>query len=283
MSGYIYDENIRPQITLKRVFKQLASGRFSGWSNQEYIRAESRQCYSALMMYDMYLDKMPETEIINSSQMVNYLETFDWNQPWAAGSHYSHMLFFQKLGLLYKKLPYDEYFKNIVFAKEWLNNIYNYETGSWHRGDVSTQQAINGAMKILTGFRITDELFIDEEAGRKLIDLCLANINNEQACDNFNIVYVLRYASLACKDYREKEIIEFVERRFQIYMEYYFPNYGGFSFYKGKSNEYYYGCRITRGLQEPDIHGTTLFLWGISLICKILGIEKETGLREFIT
>ena len=282
-TGYIYDDRIRPQYNMKKTIKQLLHGKLPIFSNQEYIRAESRQCFSALMMYEVLLDSMPESEIVNKNQMDCYLEKFDWNQPWGAGSHYSHMLFFQKLGLLYKRITADEYKENIKYAKQWIDKIYNQKTGSWHRGNVSTQQAINGAMKVMTGFKITDKLCVNEEEGRRLIDLCLANVNNEQACDNFNIVYVLYYASQACQNYRKSEIKEFAEKRFRIYMEYYYPKHGGFSFYKGKTNEYYYGCRITKGLKEPDMHGTTLFLWGISIICKILEIEKETGLREFIT
>ena len=39
----------------------------------------------------------------------------------------------------------------------------------------------------------------------------------------------------------------------------------------------------TKGFDEPDIHGTVLFLWGIAIISQILGIGEELGFKEFIT
>ncbi len=59
------------------------------------------------------------------------------------------------------------------------------------------------------------------------------------------------------------------------------PDKKGFSFHKEKANDVYYGARISRGIKEPDIHGTVLFLWGISIIVQILGIEAEFGFQEF--
>jgi len=49
-----------------------------------------------------------------------------------------------------------------------------------------------------------------------------------------------------------------------------------------KTNIYYYGAKITRGLNEPDIHGTCMFLWGISIISQILEIDQELGFKEQI-
>ena len=45
----------------------------------------------------------------------------------------------------------------------------------------------------------------------------------------------------------------------------------------------YYGCKVALGKNEPDIHGTTLFMWGIAIIASLLGIDKDLGLREFST
>jgi len=41
--------------------------------------------------------------------------------------------------------------------------------------------------------------------------------------------------------------------------------------------------KITKGLNEPDIHGTVLLFWGIAIISDILGIEKELGFKEFVS
>ena len=48
--------------------------------------------------------------------------------------------------------------------------------------------------------------------------------------------------------------------------ENYFPDLGGFSYFKNKSQIHYYGVKISKGFDEPDIHGTLLLLWAISMI-----------------
>ena len=50
-----------------------------------------------------------------------------------------------------------------------------------------------------------------------------------------------------------------------------------------KSSENYYGARVSKGLNEPDIHGTVMFIWGLSLISRLLDINDKTGLRPFST
>ncbi|MFW9996545.1 MAG: hypothetical protein ACFFD4_31160, partial [Candidatus Odinarchaeota archaeon] len=158
---------------------------------------------------------------------------------------------------------------------DWLNRIQRVD-GSWYTGNISLAHKINGAMKILTGLKIVDEPIPNPE---KLTDLCLGTINDEQACDNFNVVYVLYNCAKQLEfSYRKKEIEEFCIDRLKKYTKYYHPDIGGFSFYPNKSNIYYYGARITKGLNEPDIHGTLMFVWGISLISRILDIEKDIGI-----
>ena len=281
-SGYIFDDMINCKIGRKFLIQQVRKGKLFKLTDDSYIRAESRQCFSALLLYHIIPDKIPQREVIDISEMDDFLNRFDWRYPWHAGSHFSHMLFFQQLAYQKGLITKENYIQNICFAKKWIMNIQNNQTGGWYIGDVSAQQVINGAMKVLSGFQITNELQIDEESGKKLIDVCLSNINNNQACDNFNIVYVLQCASKVCKDYRINEINEFMENRFKVYMEYYFPEYGGFSFYKNRSNNNYYGCKITRGLNEPDMHGTALFMWGISAICETLGISQELGIKHIM-
>ena len=38
------------------------------------------------------------------------------------------------------------------------------------------------------------------------------------------------------------------------------------SHYLNKSQIYYYGLRITKGLNTPDLHGTLLLIWTLSMI-----------------
>ena len=82
--------------------------------------------------------------------------------------------------------------------------------------------------------------------------------------------------------YRFTEIQNFAKNRLEIYRKYYFPEIGGFSFLPQKANVHYYEAKLTKGKNEPDIHGTVMFLWGISIISQILGIDKELGFKEQI-
>jgi hypothetical protein len=89
------------------------------------------------------------------------------------------------------------------------------------------------------------------------------------------------YCCNKATDYRVDDIKNFCLKRLSQYRRYYHENKGGFSFHKDRANDVYYGARITKGLNEPDIHGTVMFLWGITLISRIL--KLDLGLKEPIT
>ena len=119
---------------------------------------------------------------------------------------------------------------------------------------------------------------------KKIIDTILAAKNDESACDNFNIVYVLKYCNeLTKNEYRYSEIVDFIYTRLEIYKKYYFTKLGGFSFNINQSNSIYYGAIISQSKNEPDMHGTVMFLWGISLITQILNINDKLEFQEIIT
>lgn len=282
--GHIYDDMLLKKKKWVRFKQTIRSGKIIPLIDYEYIRAESRQCYSAMMMYNVIPNLIPICEVRSGEEIDNFLHSLDWQFPWGAGSHFSHLMFFEKLAYKCGQLNKNAYEDNINRAYDWVKHLENKKTGSWHLGTVSAQQAINGAMKVITGLRavnMTKEL--TEQQCRRLVDLCLGHINDAQACDNFNIVYVLYYASLLYPDYRRNEVIKFAKERFHVYMEYYFPEYGGFSFLKGSSNIAYYECKITKGRKEPDLHGTALFMWGLFFLSSLLGINDKVALREVVS
>ena len=53
-----------------------------------------------------------------------------------------------------------------------------------------------------------------------------------------------------------------------------------FSFWKGRANARYYDAQITRGLNGADIHGTVLFVWGLSMMAKLAPIPELNWLNE---
>lgn len=271
----IYDSLVKRKAFLREKLSAIKRLDFNNFFHQQTIRAETRQAISGLKLLgekpNIPHQKLSKTE----KEIEKYLNNLDWSMPWGAGSHFSHLIFFLKNSDLENRNDL------INFSINWVNKLQNLEDGTWYRGKPSLQQKINGAMKVITALKVADR--IDFKYPEKLIDLCLSAKNDEQACDNFNIVYVLHYANeVTNRNYRIGEIRDFALERLKIYQNYYFPEIGGFSFCPQKANIRYYGAKITKGLNEPDIHGTCMFLWGISIISQILGIDKELGFKEQI-
>jgi len=273
--GYYCDPLVKKKAFLGEKKSALKSLDFNNLFHQQTMRAETRQAISSLNLLGQKVDSssldFPKTE----REINDYLENLDWEKPWGAGSHFSHLVFFLKNSDLKNT-------NNLInSAISWVNKIQNSKDGSWHKGDPTLQHKVNGAMKVITAYKVAGK--VEFKYPEKLIDLCLVAKNDLHACDNFNITYVLHYANkIAQNSYRHKEIKEFAQGRLRIYNNYYFPKIGGFSFLLNKANIFYYGARITRGFEEPDIHGTVMFLWGISIISQILDINNKLGFKELI-
>lgn len=277
-----YDRLIYAKTFTRNLLRSAKTLNFQNLANKKYIQAETRQCLSALCLYDL----MPkDLEIITPQtdrQIEQYLEKLDWTQPWDAGSHFSHLLFFLNLK---KQIQPDltETIDGLIHTSvAWVNSLQDEKTGSWFRDQPAPDQQINGAMKVISGLVAADRIHFDKAP--ELIDLCLDNINDAHACGNFNIIYVLYYACkiLDCR-YRLPEIQAFARNRLETYFRHYHPQHKGFSFYPQKANDIYYGARITRGLNEPDIHGTSLLIWGIAIIIDLLGLSDQYPLRIYKT
>ena len=273
--GTFYDPLIKKLTFWKDKILSFKNLDFNNFFHRQTIIAETRQSISALKLLgerpDIPYNDFPKTE----EDIERYLSKLNWKRPWGAGSHFSHLIFFLKNSDLEDKEEL------IDFAINWVNKLQNPKDGSWYRGNPSLQQKINGAMKVITALKVADRMSF--KYPEKLIDLCLSAKNDEHACDNFNIIYVLHYASkIAENNYKFKEIKQFARKRLEIYRSYYYPEIGGFSFLPRKANVCYYGAKITKGLNEPDIHGTCMFLWGISIIAQILGIDNELKFKEQI-
>lgn len=273
--GSIYDPLVKRKAFLIDKLSAVKNLDFGNFFHQKTIRAETRQAILALKLLgekpEISYQEYPKTK----KEIKKYLSKLNWRNPWASGSHFSHLIFFLKNSDLENKEEL------IDFAIELVNRLQNRHDGSWYQGNPSLQQKINGAMKIISGLNVAERTHFNYP--EKLIDLCLSAKNDQHACDNFNIIYVLHYANkITNGSYRIKEIQYFALERLKIYRKYYYPEIGGFSFQPKRANVYYYGAKITKGLDEPDIHGTCMFLGGISIIAQILEIDKRLGFREVI-
>jgi hypothetical protein len=281
--GGIYDPVISRKVPLVKKLYAARNFDFSAIGGQNIKRAETRQSFSALKLLKSRPD-LPYLQIpYTIDQADKYLARLDWSKPYDAGSHFSHLLFFWQTNLDMFGMQKESVADLINYATTWLNKLQSSEDGSWYRGrNVPLLQKINGAMKVITGLQAVGKTHFSYP--EKLIDLCLSAASPVQACDALDVVYVIRYANeLTEGKYRYDEITSFCHSWLQICKEHYYPEYGGFSFYKHRANQHYYGAKITKGFDEPDIHGTVLLLWGIALASQILGINKQIGFKEFIT
>jgi hypothetical protein len=275
-NGLIYDGLVGVLAAPARIARALRTFDFEDISGGQTKRAETRQAFSALELFgekpDYQYKNIPKSKV----EVEKYLSCLDWTRPWGAGSHFSHLLFFLKRS----NLPDRD---NLINAAiDWVNARQNAENGFWYQNDPEINQKINGAMKIISGLVAAGR--IDFKYPEKIIDNCLAAKNDRHACDNFNIVYVLKYCrQVSGGAYREEEIREFMLKRLEIYHEYYRAEAGGFSFNKVRPKKAYYGAFINRGKLEPDIHGTVMYLWGIAVITQVLGVDKKLGFKEFVT
>ncbi len=278
----IYDHFIFQKGFMRNLLGSLKNKNFSNLLNHQYKSAETRQSLSALMLYGELPDNLKLDIPTSKEEIEKHLNDLNWNEPWGAGSHFSHLMFFYRVAKEMGQISLKEYDTYTNIAIEWINNICHTDTGGWYKGDQTNRYVVNGAMKILTGLIAVDKVFIPNPEA--LIDTCLEATNDLDACDNFNIILVLNYASKQLqRNYRQKEIEIFALNRLQKYKAHYKKEQGGFSFFLNGSNTRYYGAKITKGHNEADIHGTVLFMWGISIIVQILGLENEFDFREFLT
>lgn len=72
----------------------------------------------------------------------------------------------------------------------------------------------------------------------------------------------------------EKDIVKYLENFYETIFNHFYPNQGGFSYGIDSSQKLYYGVEISNGNSEPDIHGTLLLTWALSMIFKITENEN---------
>lgn len=273
--GSYYDPLVDKISIPVRIYFAFKKNDFQNISNELTRRAETRQTISTLKLFNERGEHEYRDFPISIQDIDDYLSKLNWELPWGAGSHFSHLLFFLQNSNIENK---DEL---IRYSIDWVNRLQHKGDGFWYKGNPPLKQKINGAMKIITGLKVVNNMNFNNP--RKIIDQALMASNDSNACDNFNITYVLKYSNeLLDNQYRFVDIEDFMIQRLRMYKKYFYTKEGGFSHRPKGANRCYYGAYITRGKSEPDIHGTVMFLWGISLISQTLGINKDLGFREFV-
>lgn len=265
--GLISDPLVVRASSLRNKLLCLRTGDFTNFFNARVRSAETRQALLALALLGHAAPAPAEDLPASPEAALAWLASLDWTRPWAAGSHFSHLLYF------YTLKPGSS--AALAAAVDWARRAQR-EDGAWGSGTPSPREKLNGAMKVLTGLTAAGESAVPRP--ERLIDLCLASGHEGDACDQLNAAYVLRRAAVCAPAHRAAETAAWAAARLDGLRRYYHPQHGGFSFHPGRANTHYYGARLSRGLAEPDVHGTSLLLWGVSLLAPLAGVD--CGVRE---
>lgn len=279
--GTIFDPLLLKKSFFPSLLTSLRQRDFHGLLHHTQMlkRAETRQSTAALLCLGSRPTR-PYRDISETPETIRaFLSSLSWHLPWNAGSHLSHLLFFlhqnhQLFGL------YDDGKRLIDEALAFLATIQSPTDGAWYTGtSVSTTQKINGSMKVLTGLSAIG--FTNIPHIENLIDTCLFHQTEEGACCSIDALYVLHWCSRV-SSYREADVHQYALHKIDEIKEYYHEAQGGFSFYRHRANARIYGAKVSTGKDEPDLHGTILYVWGLVMIAEILKLS-DVECRQPIT
>ena len=235
---------------------------------KNYIKAESKQAMSTLHQVGLKSEKQYENQYQSPEDIFKYLNNLDWSKPWDAGAQFAAMCVFASI-------QNKESFSasaSIEELKQFAHSIVDSETGAFFRGrQPNEKELINGAMKVITGLDWINESIPFPE---KLIDTCLSIEPHEEGCDIVDAVYVL-YMCSKITNYKNEEIKEYFKNVLEKIEKHFFRNEGGFSYFVNMSQTSYYGVNISKGDNTPDIHGTVLLIWAISMISELIKLPTS--------
>jgi hypothetical protein len=275
--GYIYDEKIIKGSFLNRKFHALRTLNFNNWYGEEIKRAETRQSFASLYLCNCKPDSPFKNIPTDKHSIKIYLDNLYWKNPWSAGSHVSHLVFFIKMNNLFFPGYINEALIEYIF--EYIEKNYRKSDGSWgNKTNNSLNIKINGAMKMLNAY---DLFNIEAQKINELIDLTLFACDKHHACDHLNAVYVLHVCS-KFSDYRKEDIIKFMEKMLKEITSFMNDNSGGFSFYNSPMVKKYYGVKLSKKKFQSDIHGTSLFIWMIAMISKKINLKEKINLKIYL-
>jgi hypothetical protein len=272
-NGSYYDECIAKSTFVNRLLKSIRYINLEFLTNKINKRAETRQALATLITLKKKIPEYLESNLKNIN-VKQYFENLDWDKPWGSGSHINHLIFFIKYSSVISENEKDAIYLEI---EQYLNDLTQLDGFYNMHTKLSNSEKIGGIMKILMGLSLInkEQYFVK----KSFIDFALDEMIACDACENFNTLYVLYYCNKHL-DYRKEDIQNFALKEVSNWMSYYHSEFGAYSFYQGKAGNMYYGAKITKGLNEPDLHGSAMFAWGILVVAEILGLQEELGLKR---
>ncbi|MBF0384117.1 MAG: hypothetical protein HQL69_24145 [Magnetococcales bacterium] len=234
----------------------------------EAVKAETKQAIATLAQVGA-TPIQPYYQFPHSrSALLKRLKKFKWQLPWLAGGQTAGIaVFIQSQGPLLESVDEKRLIRE---ASLFLDDMADPTSGTYFRGKPPNHgQLVNGAMKVLNAL---DWLNAPIHYPEQLIDTCLIQGPSSDGCHVVDWVYVVHRCLLQTK-HRLTEIQEQCLEIAKMIKNH--QNSGmGFSYKQGKAQTNYYGAKITKGLDEGDIHGTCLLVWAISILVDILEIDE---------
>jgi hypothetical protein len=231
------------------------------------IQAETRQDFPILLNSG----KIPVFQAPLAFNDINSIKSFfyslNWEKPWSAGSHLSHQIVFLTINYKFYGLNEKIYNQYIDLILSLLNDIRDEKTGTWYTGNPSNLEKINGAMKIFTGLQWIERPYPDCS---NLLDFAMNQGFHFDGCSFFNRLFVVYNCIKSNNEYLNRydfknfiiEVLEIIEK--------FKKDDKGFSFFIKKSQTKYYGVFVSKGLNESDLHGTSMIIWSVSIIAELL-------------
>jgi len=233
-------------------------------------RAETRQAASTLRMVgEVFAHRLP-LPVRHAGEVSAYAESLGWENPWAAGSHLSHLVALATMNReVFGAREEEAAIERAVLAV--LEDRRDQRTATWGKGNVPEDLRVNGAMKVLTALEWMQPVDMNHTA---LLRFALGRPFCADGCGFLNRLYVVQQAwkrvPEAARDEIRGQVVALARSALDRANR--FTNAdGGFSFYKGRAQHEYYGARISAGRSVSDLHGTMLMTWAVAIALDLLG------------
>lgn len=269
-NGEFYEDYLLRRQPLADTLELVLQRKSLATQRADSIRAQNRQSISSLLEAGINIQAQDEILTLPFDDMKALIRDLSWTNPWHAASHVSHMVFF---------LKNSGFPANAGQASQLIREAHRFFSPELavSSSEISARLRINGLMKMVTAYQWSP-VETNEAVAKQVVDLCLNIIENRHACDQFNLLLVLRYFSDKAPGYRLDEIANFARTYKAGLAAHFWPGFGGFSFYPRRSQFALYGKKVSLGLREPDLHGTVMLTWALAELESLLG---DTGPRQF--
>jgi hypothetical protein len=228
------------------------------------LLAETKQSIATLAEVGARASRPFRTYPTTPDAVRAWLESQDWSKPWGAGGQSAGLVVFlatQAPALIGSEAAA----ALLAVCREFFSSIADAETGAYFRGSRPAHgELVNGAMKVLMALDWLDQPIHYPD---RLIATVIAHPPKPEGCHLVDAVYVIHRA-LAGRE-AESPVRDFCREVFEL-LRAHCQEGGGFSFYLRKAQTHYYGVHVSRGLDEADLQGTCLLMWGASLIWQIM-------------